>query len=82
MKIKIIDIAYHRNGIAGAPFHAALFDDGESVKFAVVFDSEYHCAVFDLAKLKAWNIRFGENSFRGDKYDALLRTAISVQEKE
>ena len=27
MKLKIIDIAFHRNGICGAPFHVVLFDD-------------------------------------------------------
>jgi hypothetical protein len=84
MKLNIIDIAYHCNGIAGEPFHAVIFEDEyrDEVKVAVLFDSEFHCAVFDLEKLAAGNIRFGENSYRGDRYDALLRAAISARATE
>ena len=29
MRIDVIEIAYHRNGICGAPFYAVLFEDDE-----------------------------------------------------
>ena len=77
MKLKIIDTAHHRNGISGAPFHVVLFDDGESVKIAVVFDHAGHVAVFDVAKLANRDIAFGSNSWRGDNFEPDLRRAIA-----
>jgi hypothetical protein len=81
MKLKrIIAIDYHRNGIDGAPFHAVLFDDSGdegSRKLGIVFDEPFHVAVFDVAKLAAGNITFGENSWRGDRFEPALRQAIS-----
>jgi hypothetical protein len=73
------DIAYHRNGISGAPFHVVLFDDAgdeASRKVAIVFDESHHVAVLDVAKLHAGNVRFGENSWRGDVYETQLRQFI------
>jgi len=83
MKLKIIDIASHRNGICGAPFHVVLFDDQGtegSRKVAVLFDEPYHCAVFDVAKLAAGDIAFGSNSFRGDNYEPHLRKVVEKRE--
>ena len=79
MNLKIIDIDYHRNGICGAPFYVTVFNDGESIKLAVIFDEAYHCAVFDFEKLQTGNIHFGENSFRGDQFEAPLREAIDAR---
>ena len=39
MNLKIIDLARHRNGIDGAPFHVTVFNDGESIKLAVLFEA-------------------------------------------
>ena len=78
MNLKIIDLASHRNGIDGTPFHVTMFNDGESIKLAVLFETKRHCAVFDFEKLLTGNIRFGENSFRGDQYEAPLRKAINA----
>ena len=78
----IIDIARHRNGICGAPFHAVLFESKEqpgSTMLGVVFDAKDYVAVFDVEKLGQLNIRFGENSHRGDAYEAALRNAINQQ---
>jgi hypothetical protein len=53
-QIKIVDVASHRNGVEGAPFHVVLFEDGGedgSRKVAFVFDEPAHCAVLDVAKL-------------------------------
>jgi hypothetical protein len=79
MKLKIIDVAFHRNGICGAPFHVVLFDDrGNDGRrmMAIVFDERAHCAVLDIALLHAGDIAFGSNSFRGDNYEPYLRLAI------
>jgi hypothetical protein len=78
MKLKIIDIAFHRNGICGAPFDVVLFHDGESRKVAVLFEKEFHCTVLDVAKLAAGDIAFGSNSYRGDNYEPYLRNAVTA----
>ncbi|MCA9065850.1 MAG: hypothetical protein KDA96_22435 [Planctomycetaceae bacterium] len=81
---QILDIAFHRNGISGAPFHVILFDDsGEeaSRKLAVVFEAAHHVAVLDLAKLAIGNIAFGQNSWRGDVFEPELRLVISECER-
>jgi hypothetical protein len=80
MKLTIIDIAHHRNGICGAPFVAILFEDTGpegSRKIGILFDEHYHCAVLDIAKLAAGDIAFGSNSWRGDNYEPQLRAAIA-----
>ncbi len=79
MKLSILNIASHRNGIEGAPFHAIVFrDQGPegSVKLGIVFDSPQHTAVLDIAKLADCDVEFGSNSWRGDWYDPSLRIAI------
>ncbi len=79
MKLNIIDIASHRNGICGAPFHVVLFEDKGpegSRKVAILFDEPYHCAVLDVAKLAAGDIAFGSNSYRGDNYEPHVRIAV------
>jgi hypothetical protein len=79
MNLTIIDIAFHRNGICGAPLHVVLFqDDGPegSRKVGIIFQQEGHCAVLDVAKLAQGDITFGVNSFRGDHYEPHLRKAI------
>lgn len=79
MKLTIIDIAHHRNGVSGAPFDVALFKERGaegSRKVAILFDEPRYCAVLDIAKLAAGDIEFGSNSWRGDTYEAPLREAI------
>lgn len=73
-------IAYHRNGICGAPFHVAIVttsDDPAHTKVAVVFDEPHHVAVLDISKLASGIIAFRENSYRGDNFEPTLRKAIS-----
>jgi hypothetical protein len=80
MKLKILAIAYHRNGIDGAPFNVVLFRDygpEGSRKVAVLFEEPCHCAVLDVDKLAAGDIAFGSNSWRGDHYEPHLRQAIA-----
>lgn len=84
MKLNIIDIAAHRNGIHGEPFHAALFDEEGprgTRKVAVVFEPEGYCAVLAIAKLAEGDIAFASNSWRGDVYEPELRKAILMFER-
>jgi hypothetical protein len=84
MTIRIITIAYHRNGIGGAPFHAILFEDGGpegSRKLGIVFEAPDHCSVLDVEKLAAGDIAFGSNSWRGDRFEPALRVAIAAFER-
>jgi hypothetical protein len=79
LKVRIHDWAYHRNGICGAPFHVVLFDDVEDEntrKIGILFEAPYHCAVLDVGKLSAGEIRFGFNSYRGDTFEGTLRAAL------
>ena len=89
-RIRVIDIASHRNGICGPPFHTVLFTEPKeegvtapamSTKVAVVFDAAHHCAVLDIDKLTRFDIAFGSNSWRGDTYEPILRTHIAQFEK-
>ena len=83
MKLHIETIQYHRNGICGAPFHILIFrDPDEGRMVGIVFDQEYHVAVFNLDKLAAGNITFGQNSWRGDRYEPYLRSAIARRDGE
>ncbi len=78
MNLAIIDIAYHRNGICGAPFHAIIFRDPEAGRMlGIVFDEPHHVAVFNLDSLAVGSIAFCLNSWRGDRYEPTLRNAIT-----
>jgi len=84
MKISILNIDYHRNGVCGAPFHAIVFRDTgrqSSVKIGVVFEQRHHIAVLDIGKLADGDIEFGSNSWRGDHYEPLLREAIEKENR-
>ncbi|HEV8059419.1 MAG TPA: hypothetical protein VGP68_06085 [Gemmataceae bacterium] len=79
MKLKIIEIAGHRNGVAGARFDVVLFKERASgPKVAIVFDEWSYCAVLDVAKLADGDIAFGSNSWRADDYEPYLRDAIAL----
>lgn len=76
MRLTIIAIASHRNGVCGAPFDVVLFREGGSRKLGILFEAEAHCAVLDVALLAAGDIAFGSNSWRGDDYEPDLRKAV------
>ena len=83
MKLSIEHIAYHRNGISGAPFYAVLFRDPDvGPMVGVVFEQHYHAAVLNLDKLTVGDIAFGSNSWRGDRFEPALRRAIATFEKQ
>jgi hypothetical protein len=80
-------IAYHRNGVFGAPFHVVLFKDGEDAMLGVTFDTEkgsrdIYTAVFDVAKLAAGDIEFGSNSYRGDVFHDTIKGWIKKYEAD
>lgn len=90
MNLTIHEIAYHRNGVGGVGFHVVKFtcpEAGEMV--AILFEladpdhSEVqwngHCAVLNRDLLADGIIAFGENSWRGDQYEAELREAIAKE---
>jgi len=79
MKLSIEQVQTHRNGIGGAPFHVLMFrDPNEGRMLGIVFEQEYHVAVFNLDKLAQADIAFGSNSWRGDQYEPYLRKAITT----
>ncbi len=77
-KTNILSVAHHRNGVGGIPFDVAIVDDGESNKVVVLFPERYACAVLDIKKLCEGNIKFSENSWRGDIYDDAFRKKIAA----
>ncbi|HWG41188.1 MAG TPA: hypothetical protein VN688_00260 [Gemmataceae bacterium] len=84
MKLKIIGIAHHCNGVVGAPFAVALFKDHGpqgSLKVGILFEEPYHCAILDVVKLASGDIQFGSNSWRGDQYEPHLRRAIASHDR-
>jgi len=84
---KVLKVDHHRNGISGEPFYVVLFESGGHRKkdrtrmVGIVFDSPYHCAVFDVDLLAKGCIEFIENSWRGDWFEPELRDAIAKYER-
>jgi hypothetical protein len=83
MKLKIDEIACHRNGICGNGFHAVRFhwkpEDGKKSEafLGIVFDEEGSCAVLSLDRIAECGVAFGPNSWRGDHFEGDLRAAIN-----
>ena len=88
MPIKIKEIAHHRNGVCGNGFYVVLFgwrdtDNRQDRDMeAIVFEEAGNCAVLDVVQTYKGNIAFAMgNSWRGDHFEAELRTAIKEYEK-
>ena len=81
---KIEQIAYHRNGVCGAPFYAVLFTANEDGKryLASVFEASAHVSVICLDRIADHGVTFGDNSFRGDHFEDELRPAIAQHHGE
>lgn len=81
VKIKVSQVAYHRNGVSGAGFHVVSFVDltwgtkNATNMIATVFGQGGHVAVLDVDGLA--DVSFGVNSHRGDIYEGVLRHAIA-----
>jgi hypothetical protein len=79
IKVKILDVSWHRNGVGGAGFYAVLFEEAEQgLMVASLFDEPGYCAVYQLDLLTKKNIKFGYNSWRGDRFEEKLRPAIKA----
>jgi len=82
-KIKIKEIAYHRNGISGNGFHVVLFsfkDENKKIRnmISTVFEEVGSVTVLDVGLLASGCIAFAQNSWRGDQFENQLRTAIKT----
>lgn len=75
MKIDVLKVAYHRNGVGGNGFHAVLFKYDKSLKVGVVFEEQASVAVLDVGLLHKGVIESGVNSWRGDVFEMALRVA-------
>lgn len=92
--IVIKKIARHRNGVAGEGFWVVTFYDQSlgdqyrmvGVLFGLDEDSREkwngRCAVLNIDLLDDGIIEFGENSWRGDHYESILRDAIKKYDDE
>lgn len=87
MELKLKKVDYHRNGVAGAPFYAVLFEMVEGGKkrnmVASVFtDKGGYCSVYDVDLLAKGSVTFGENSWRGDHFQEELMRLIKKHSSE
>ena len=84
--LAIHEIAHHRNGVSGAPFHVVTFTDKQVPRVRLVavvmegMEDEEYVAVFDRDLIGQGIIEFGVNSWRGDRYSRELRAAIDKWE--
>lgn len=78
--IKIIAVDYHRNGVGGAPFNVCLIKHKQGRRVhnmvGIRFDGVGECAILDIELLAQGNIKFGENSWRGDYFIGAVDAAI------
>ena len=90
MQISNVQVAYHRNGVAGIGFHVVLFTwkdtDAQPTKNRQMIASVFHEAgavvVLDVQETAEGNITFANgNSWRGDHFEAALRQAIAEHEE-
>lgn len=81
--LKFKDVQYHRNGVSGDGFYCAVATDKENGDMLITYFPDLGqcaCAVYCLSILP--NIRFMENSWRGDHYAGAMRQAIAIQDKQ
>jgi len=85
-KIKVTDIAYHRNGVSGNGFHVVTFINKDGNKnmhmVAILFENRFDIAVLNTDLLSAGVISSGENAWRGDNFEPELRSEIKKWEDE
>jgi hypothetical protein len=75
-KLEVLAADYHQNGIDGLPFKVAVVYDAfyGDKKLIVMFEEKYATAVLNIDRLlEKSDVSAVSNSWRGDKYDDLLR---------
>lgn len=80
MKIQILEVAHHRNGVSGESFYAVRFYPYRKPKerfLGIVFETPGQCAVIRSDLLETAGVEFGVNSWRGDDYEPALRAAVA-----
>lgn len=79
--IQVKEVAFHRNGVCGEPFHVVTFKDvnEDTNMVAIVFTEPAHVAVLCMDQLPG--VAFGSNSWRGDCYEEDLRKAVEEYDK-
>jgi len=85
-KIKVTDIAYHRNGVRGNGFFVVTFINKDGNRnmhmVATIFEGIGDIAVLNVDLLAEGNIQFAENSWRGDNFEPELRSEIEKWKDE
>ena len=81
MKINVLKVAHHRNGVFGNSFHVVLFKYEKTLKVGIVFEEPGNVAVLDVGLLNKSVIESGENSWRGDLFEGALRNACDEYER-
>ena len=84
---RIIEVARHRNGVAGEPFWAVLFnwtsEEGSTERLlAILHDQPGYCSVIGLDRIASGGVQFGHNSWRGDHFETRLRQEIGKYESK
>jgi hypothetical protein len=81
--MKVTEMNYHRNGVCGDPFFVGYItdDDGKKMLFIHFNHGDVSTAILDNNMLKEDNVRFGENSHRGDHYHDIIKKRIDDEEK-
>jgi len=82
--VKVLDLAYHRNGICGEGFNVGIVEQEGRRMVVVRFSPEDDarvgavlCAALDIDLLAQNEIRFGINSWRGDHFADAMDEAIA-----
>lgn len=77
---KLVSLQYHRNGVSEAGFYVAIIkekEEGCAEREMLVIQTDDTCLAFDLKLLDERNIKFMENSWRGDYYRDIMKKHIS-----
>lgn len=83
MKLKILQVAHHRNGIGGEGFYAVKFLHGRRLMAAAVFEDAGRVAVFQVDLLSGdEGVGFGDNSWSADAFEPTLREAVARYERD
>jgi len=80
VKMRVVKLTYHRNGVGGMPFYVGIVKDEKSRKVVIRFkdlDSlvgNIMCVALDVDMLNRNNIE--DNAWRGEYYVRLIDEAI------